>query len=540
MSGFVFGPAPLPKRKIPNSTSLTRRHFVGAATAALTLGAPLPVREAMAAAGLGGYPFTLGVASGEPVPDGFVIWTRLAPRPTQGGGMANQAFTVRWDVALDPAMRRVVRHGRALARPEAGHAVHVEVGGLAPGRPYWYRFRLGGEASQTGRAVTAPRPGAPIDLMRFAFTSCQHWEQGYFTAYRHMIADRPDLIVHLGDYIYEVDNWTKNASVRKHGAKEPKTLLDYRNRHALYRTDPDLQAAHAWCPWLVSWDDHEVDNDYAGDQSERFDDPAAFLRRRAAAYQAYYEHMPLRPVSRPRGPQMQLYRQAAFGNLVSFFMLDGRQHRSDQACLSDSASRRGGGTLVVDCDERSAPGRSMFGEVQEAWLRQGLAKSATRWNVLAQTTLMAELKQTLRDGRTAYWTDGWDGYAHSRSQLMKFLDETRIKNPVVIGGDIHSFWVTDLKTDFSKSGAKPVATEFVSSSISAAGIPYQRFRRYLPANPHIRFFESRYRGYVLCDVTPNHWLTDLRAVNQVRDRTGSVRTLEGFYVENGRPGALRR
>ena len=318
--------------------------------------------------------------------------------------------------------------------------MHVEVAGLAPGRPYWYRFRLGGDVSRIGRAMTAPRAGAPLDLMRFAFTSCQHWEQGYFTAYRHMVADRPDLIIHLGDYIYEVGNWTKKPSVRKHGSGEPKTLADYRNRYALYRTDPDLQAAHAWCPWLVTWDDHEVDNDYAGDQSERLDDPAIFLRRRAAAYQAFYEHMPLRAESRPRGPHMQLYRRRAFGDLATFHMTDARQYRSDQACRPKNY---GGGTGIVDCAERWAPERSVFGKTQEAWLHSGLASSGTRWNVLAQATLMASLHRPTKDGRTIYWSDGWDGYAAARARLLKFIGTNSVRNPVIIGGDIHSFWVTD-------------------------------------------------------------------------------------------------
>jgi alkaline phosphatase D len=522
----------------PQPPRLTRRLFVGGAAASLAVGAPLPIREALAAAGIGDHPFRLGVASGEPAADGFVIWTRLAPRPNEGGGMPARPYAVRWEVALDPAMRRVVRRGRAIARPEAGHAVHVEIGGLAPQRPYWYRFRLGPEASTIGRAVTAPRPGAPFALMRFAFASCQHWEQGYYTAYRHMIADLPDLIVHLGDYIYEVGNWTRDPSVRRHGAGEPKTLAAYRNRYALYRTDPDLQAAHAWCPWVCVWDDHEVDNDYAADQSEQRDDPALFLQRRAAAYQAYYEHMPLRRANRPRGAHMPLYRRRTFGNLLTFHLLDGRQYRSDQPCRP--GPRRGGGSRVVGCDERLAADRTMLGAAQEAWLQRGLSASRTHWNVLAQQLLIAELKQTLPDGRVAFWTDGWDGYAAARARLIGYLDRARIRNPVTIGGDIHSFWVTDLKTNFDRPDAKTVATEFVGTSISSAGVPYEPFRRFLPANPHVRFFESRYRGYVLCDVTPNHWLADLRAVDQLRDRKGTARTLRSYYVESGRPGAHRR
>jgi alkaline phosphatase D len=484
---------------------------------------------------LGGHPFTLGVASGDPLPDGFVIWTRLALDPlAPGGGMRPEAVRVQWEVAADEQMRRLVRQGTAVAVAEGAHTVHVELRGLEPDRWYWYRFRVGGEASRVGRARTAPLAGAPFGRLRFAFASCQHWEQGYFVAYRHMLADDLDLVVHLGDYIYEVPSWAD--VVRRHDGPEPMTLDDYRRRHALYKTDPDLQAAHAGCPWAVTWDDHEVDNDYAADQSQDREDPHVFLRRRAAAYQAYWEHMPLRQTALPRGADLRLYHRLTFGDLVELSVLDNRQYRSDQPC---GEGRRGGGNLVEGCATRLEAAQTMLGPEQERWLLRGLERSRARWNVIAQQQLMAELLQRTRTGAEAYWSDGWDGYAAARGRILAHIETRRPANPVVIGGDIHSFWVTDLKADFRDPRAPAVATEFVTTSITSLAVPYEVFAAALPDNPHVRFFDGRQRGYVRCTVTPERWQTDLRVVSDVRDRGATARTLASFLIEDGRPGAVR-
>jgi alkaline phosphatase D len=484
---------------------------------------------------LTGFPFALGVASGDPLPDGFVIWTRLAPDPlAAGGGMPAEPVRVEWEVGADERLRRSVRRGAATALPEHAHAVHVELRGLDPDRWYWYRFRAGGETSPIGRTRTAPAAGIPVRRFRFAYASCQHWEQGYFAAYRHMLADDLDLVVHVGDYIYEVSSW--GDEVRRHDGPEPLTLDEYRARHALYKTDPDLRAAHAAYPWTVTWDDHEVDNDYAADQSQDRDDPAAFLRRRAAAYQAYWEHMPLRRTAMPRGADMRLYHRLTFGDLVELNVLDNRQYRSDQPC---GEGRRGGGNLVEECTSRLEPGRTMLGAEQERWLLRGLERSRARWNVIVQQQLMAEMRHRTRAGGEAYWTDGWDGYAAARGRLLAHIAGGRPPNPVVIGGDIHSFWVTDLKTDFRDVRAPTVATEFVTTSVTSLGARYDFFAAALPDNPHVRFFESRERGYIRCALTPERWQTDLRVVSDVRDRHATARTLASFVVEDGRPGAVR-
>jgi alkaline phosphatase D len=254
---------------------------------------PAPVQR-------GGYPFTLGVASGDPAPGGVVLWTRLAPQPLLAdGGMPAQAVPVDWQLAADPRFGRIVRRGTVLATPTQAHAVHVEVEGLEPARTWWYRFRADGELSPVGRTRTLPAPEASLGRLALAVVSCQHFEHGYYTAYQHLAQEDLDLVLHLGDYLYETA--PAEGQPRRHAGPAPVDLAGYRLRHALYRTDPDLQAAHAALPFVLAWDDHEVANDYAADQSERFDPPAVFRRRRAAAYQAYWEHLPLRRRSRPRG-----------------------------------------------------------------------------------------------------------------------------------------------------------------------------------------------------------------------------------------------
>src|SRR5215213_4133218 len=282
-------------------------------------------------------PFGLGVASGYPTTTGVVLWTRLV------GASSLAPSPVTWEVAGDESMRTIVRRGEASAEPDWAHSVHVEAHGLEPDRWYWYRFTAGDAQSPIGRTRTAPVVATQPSRLRFDFASCQHFEQGYFNAYRHMVADEPDLMVFLGDYIYE-SHWGRDL-VRSHNAPEPYTLDDYRARYALYKSDPDLQAAHAACPWIVTWDDHEVDNDYADDRPEDGMEKAQFLERRAAAYRAYYEHMPLPARLRPQGPNMRIYTDVGWGSLARFFVVDNRQYRSWQAC---PRPKRSGGSNVVD------------------------------------------------------------------------------------------------------------------------------------------------------------------------------------------------
>jgi alkaline phosphatase D len=515
----------------PAPGRLSRRRLLEAASAmaAAALAMPLASRVVRGQPRFAADPFALGVASGDPVADGFVLWTRLAPDPLNGGGLPPEALPVRWEVARDARFLDLARRGETLAAPELGHSVHVDITGLEPDRWYYYRFIAGGEVSPIGRARTFPPVGAPTGRLRFAFASCQHYGQGYFTAYDAMMEDDLDLIVHLGDYIYE-GAW--GPKVRFH-LPEPMTLEQYRNLHALYKGDRSMQAAHAWHPFAVTWDDHEVDNDYAAEHSEDQMPAEAFLRRRAAAYQAYYEHMPLRPTARPIGPDMTLYTTLTFGDLASFAMLDNRQYRSDQAC---QGPERFGGQVIENCPEREQEDRSMFGPAQERWLRGQLSGTPARWKVIGQQMLMAQLEQKQGEGE-AWWSDGWDGYPAARRRLLSQIAEQGIENMVVIGGDIHSFWVTDLKRDFRDPASPTLATEFVGTSVTSEGVPYDRFNGFLPENPHIRFFESRERGYVLAEVRPDLWRTDLRVVDTITKPEATARTLKVYAVEAGKAGA---
>ena len=323
---------------------MDRRRFVklsGASAAALVFGAGPFSEKAASRPKFSGYPFRLGVASGDPLPDGVVLWTRLAPKPLADdghGGMPDRNVPVRWEVAADEGFRKVVRRGTEVARPELAHSVHVEVEGLAPARWYYYRFKAGDEISPVGRTRTAPAPGAKVSELSFAFASCQQFEHGYFTAYRRMAEEDLDLVVHLGDYIYEYgpnEYVAPGGNVRQHVGEEIQSLADYRQRHAQYKGAPNLRRAHAAFPWIVTWDDHDAENNYADEISENDDPPEVFLRRRANAYQAYYEHMPLRRSSVPRGPDMRLYRRLTYGDLAEFNVLDTRQYRSDQPCGDD-------------------------------------------------------------------------------------------------------------------------------------------------------------------------------------------------------------
>jgi alkaline phosphatase D len=514
----------------PLSHDPSRRRLLLASGGLLGLGLLGDAGRLLAAPKFERDPFSLGIASGDPASDGFVLWTRLAPDPLNGGGMPDATVEVEWNVAEDEQFRKVVQRGTALAQPAWGHSVHVEVTGLKPRRWYWYRFRVGEAPSPIGRSLTLPAAGAKLDKLRLAFASCQHYEQGYYAAYRDMAAQDLDVVLHLGDYIYESN---RRDALRSHAGAEPHSLLEYRNRHAQYKLDADLRSAHARFPWIVTWDDHDVQNDYAGAFSQDNDPPEKFLLRRAAAYQAYYEHLPLRLRARPRGSDALIYRRFAFGDLVQMQVTDDRQYRSDQPCASPGYW---GGQVARDCPERVDPARTMFGAEQERWLLDGLSQKSARWNVLAQQLLMAQLDERRGDDR-AWWTDGWDGYPAARARILNHLRARKIDNCVVLGGDAHSFYANDLKPDFDDASSPVVASEFTGTSItSGPGGTYEYFSAMLPYNPHIKFFESRYRGYARCEVTPTLWRTDFIAVDDVAKADSTVRTLRRFVVEPGKPG----
>lgn len=478
------------------------------------------------------YPFALGVASGSPTSEGFVLWTRIAPDPLAVSAMNPAPIAVQWEVAQDEKFAKVVKRGTVTAEAGHAHAVHVEVDGLEPARGYHYRFLAGGEASAVGRTRTAPGPGPGHgdDKLRFAFASCQQFEQGWFNAYRPMVDDAPDLVVFLGDYIYE-SSWGRDH-VRKHASTEPVTLDEYRDRYGQYKTDADLQAAHAACPWIVTWDDHEVDNDYADDRGE--DLMADFLARRTAAYRAFFEHHPLRR-SVLTGGGMRIFDRHAWGSLALFHMLDDRQYRSWQVCTKPN---RGGSNVVgEDCTERLDPKLTLLGAEQERWLDEGLAQSKAKWNVIAQQTLMAPAGRMGPKGRV-HWTDGWDGYPAARQRLMDSLAARKPANPVVISGDVHASYVANLRAQPERGDSPVVAAEFCGTSITSQGPDAKRVQALLDANPDVRFGEGSKRGYVLVNAKQDRMVVDYRVVETVKVKDAKISTLASFTVTGGKAGIV--
>jgi alkaline phosphatase D len=479
----------------------------------------------------GAYPFTLGVASGDPLPDGIVLWTRLAPQPLEGGGMPMAIVDVNWEIARDPRFQNIAQKGVALARPELGHSVHVEVAGLEPGREYWYRFRAGDEVSRTGRTKTALPAGGPVDEVRFGVCGCNHYEAGYFTAFRRMAEEQFDFVFHTGDYIYEGRaDGGRSDRVRQHNGDRIYTLVDYRNRYALYKSDRDLMAAHASAPFVMSWDDHEVDNNYAGDFDERDTPPELFLLRRAAAYQAFYETMPLRASALPSGNHMRIYRRLQFGSLIDLSVLDTRQWRSDQAC---------GDGVHSDCAEALAPVRTMLGAEQERWLFGNLATAKARWTVLGQQVYSFAYDRDKVDPDGRFSMDKWDGYVAARQRLYARLQETKAPNPIVLSGDVHQHYGADLKADFTNPRSATVGVEFTNSSVTTTGDgsdvgPTWESTR--GDNPHVRYNSNR-RGYIACTATPSRMRADFRILDKVTVPDMPVRTGGSLVVEAGRPGS---
>ena len=475
-------------------------------------------------------PFTLGVASGEPTADGVVIWTRLAPNPLTDdglGGMPAHPVDVEWEVATDERFTQLVQSGITRAAPELAHSVHVELTGLRPAADYFYRFRTGGHISPAGRTRTAPAPGS-LAPMTMCFASCSNYEQGWFTAYRRLADEHPDLVVHLGDYQYESPagkNAVASGNVRAHVGPETVTLANYRQRYAQYKTDPDLQAAHAAAPWLVVFDDHEVADNWA-DEVPSAPHPG-FLDRRAAALQAYYENMPLRRSSTPRGIDMQLYRRVHWGDLATFHMLDTRQYRDDQAC---------GDEIRTDCTERFDPTRSLMGIEQERWLLNGFQQSRARWDVLGQQVFFSQVDLTPGPGRGIN-PDAWDGYTANRDRIVAGLVDSPVRNAVVLTGDIHSHWAAEVRERFDDPASSVVATELVTTSISSGGDgsdSRDETAAVLAENPDIRYFTNR-RGYVRTRITPDELRVDFRVVPFVSRPDAPVRTGASFVVPDEQP-----
>ena len=467
--------------------------------------------------------FTLGVASGDPLSDGVVLWTRLAPDPTAGdgkGGMPDKTVPVQWEVAEDEKFTKVVQRGDAQAAPELGHSVHVELKGLRPGAEYFYRFKTGNEISPAGRTRTAPA-GNTLGELTMCFCSCAHHGQGYFTAYRRMAEDHPDLMLHLGDYIYEYP--AKDGDVRKVLGPETRTLANYRQKHGQYKTDKDLQAAHAMAPWLVVFDDHEVENNWADETPEKPD--SGFLDRRKAAFQAYYENMPLRSSSKPNGIDMQLYRRYQWGALANLHMLDTRQYRDDQAC---------GDGVKSGCDQRLDPKRSITGSDQEKWIIDGFNKTTARWDVLGQQVFFSKIDLT-SGADEGYNMDAWDGYVANRDRIASAMAGSKVRNGVVLTGDVHQHWAAEIKRTHDKPESKAVGTEFVSTSITSGGDGKDGSNdAVLKENPHVKFNSNR-RGYIRAKFSEKQLRVDYRTLDYVSKEGAEAKTAKSFVVEDGNP-----
>ena len=507
----------------PAAALISRRGF-------LLAGLFVPAACAVSKPRFTSHPFTLGVASGYPTADGVALWTRLAPSPLDGGGMDPVAVGVRWEVAEEENFRRVLRKGEAVASPSAAHSVHVEVDGLEPQREYFYRFVAGGEVSAVGRTRTAPAAGSG-ERVRIALASCQQYEQGWFVAHRHLAAEDADLVAFVGDYIYE-SSWGREH-VRKHHRGEPRDLAGYRDRYALYKLDADLQASHAAAPWIATWDDHEVANDYANDRDESLD--PAFLERRVAAYKAFHEHMPLRRSALAADGGIRLYGALDWGSLCRFHILDDRQYRSHQAC---SAARRGGSSMAgASCTARLDERLTLLGTAQERWLDGSLARSAAAWNLLVQQTLFVPAGTRNAAGEVTHWTDGWDGYPAARERLLGSLAERRPSNPVILGGDVHAAMAARVHAKPGDPGSAVIATELVSPSITSQSFAAS-IARIARDNPHVLYANAERRGYVLIELRRDRMVTRHRGVATVKQRDAAVATVAEATVRSGRPGVL--
>jgi alkaline phosphatase D len=481
-------------------------------------------------------PFALGVASGYPLADGVVLWTRLAPNPTLiDDDLGTDDIEVGFEIADDPGFTRLLRVGRTRAEALHAHSVHLELRGLPSGREFFYRFRAGDFTSAVGRSWTAPARGMTAERLRIALASCQHYEQGYYHAYRDMLARGTDLIVHVGDYIYEGNT---ERPVRQHDRGECRTLAAYRLRHAWYRTDPMLQAAHAACPWMLTHDDHEVDNDYAADQAEDPADQDGFRARRTAAYRAYWEHMPLPRSALPRGADMQLYMSRSVGSLLALHMLDERQYRSPQAC--STPPRRGGSRVYLDtCPQWHDESRTLLGERQERWLDRGLRGSTARWNLIAQGVVMTQLDED-PGPRERYWNDAWAGYPAARRRLLESIGRSGCANPLVLGGDIHAFIVADQRMRPTDMASPIVTSELVTTSVSSGPPPQRVIEAYNRGDsPDVLLADGAHRGYLHLTVTQQRLEAGLVGFDSVRELQAESRVLARFAIEDGRRGLQR-
>ena len=477
------------------------------------------------------------MASGDPLTERVVLWTRLAPEPlTASGGIDGVGnVRVRWEVAEDEGMRRVVRSGRASPPPTSPTrctstcTACARAGSTGTGSP-----------SATGRRPPpAPAPrragSARVDAVRFAFCTCQKWEDGFYTAFGHLAEEDLDIVFHLGDYTYEygIDPATGGArgvTLPDEYADETVTLDQFRLRHSLYKTDPDLQLAHARFPWVVTWDDHEVDNDYTADIPEDGTPPDEFRLRRIAGYQAFYEHLPLRAVARPdRNGEVELYRAITWGRLAEFDVVDTRQYRSDHPCGDGEHAR---------CDASFDPAQTMLGGAQERWLDRRLRRSDARWSVLANQVMVAELDHDPGAG-TIHWQDSWDGYPVARQRLLEFV------HPAAQPGRHHRRLALDVRQRPQVRLPRPSRAHRGDRDHRPGDHLERRRSGVRPVlrpdggvEPAHQVLRRRPQGVRPVCADEDRLTADIRYVDYVGSPGGGVSTAATFAVEDGHPGAV--
>jgi alkaline phosphatase D len=475
-------------------------------------------------------PFQLGVAAGDPFPNGFVIWTRLAPAPLRAdGGMAPVNFAVRWEISRNETMTDVVQSGVAVAQPEWAHSVHVGPSGLEPGRDYFYRFRIGDYESRIGRATTLPAPGATVAQLRFGQVGCQDFQQGYFTALRRLAGERNlDFVFCYGDYIYNGKALLGTPRAMPSAWRQCSTLADFRRRYGLYKRDADLRALHRSCNFIASFDDHEVANNWYSTGGGKGD----YLLRRAAAFQAWYEHMPVRRRGyRADSPIIFAYRNYRYGKLLELAVLDTRQYRSAPACDD----------IFDDCPDAAVESRTMLGAAQERWLSSLIAATPALWQVLAQQAQFTQMDwrayRNLDESTPQFWMDGWDEAAAARARVIAMFAQNPHSNPVVLSGDLHRGIAYDIPSSQDPS-SPPVGAEFLGTSVSSGGdgrYATRRVAEVFSQNPQVKLI-SEQRGYTLHTVSATGWRAEYKVVPYVSAPGAPVSTLNSFYLTPGKAG----
>lgn len=483
-------------------------------------------------------PFTLGIASGDPLPDAVMLWTRLAIDDDDAAPLPDEVPVV-WVVAHDQDLSDVVTGGTAVAEARWGHSVHIDATDLDAATPYHYGFSVGDHRSPVGRTRTAPTATSSPGAVRLGVTSCQAYQSGWFTPYRDLAAADLDAVLFLGDFIYELES---SVEARPHGMEVPTDLAGYRAFYALNCRDTDLQSARAAHPWIVTWDDHEVEDNYAALAPGALGAEAAtrladgFAGKRAAAYQAWWEHQPVRSAP-PRGDRgIEIHRAFTFGDLVDLTVLDTRQYRTAQPSgegLGNLPRAFGGGPQL---DGAFDPDAQMLGEEQEDWLFDRLRSTTARWNLIAQQSVIAEVNRRPDDPDGGFSMDAWDGYVVPRQRLLDVVADDAVSNPVFLGGDIHTSAVLDVHRDPTDAATPVVATELIAPSLSAIELLSPEARAGAQANPHIHLYDIEHRGWLLVEIGPD----EVRASFRYTDTTApDAEATDGtrWTITGGTPGA---